>query len=96
MRYQRDKGLFGALIIRESQSNIHDRLGPFEGEPEKKTLALLERLENVDPSGQNPGPFCLPGGSDLPIQHERLSFFLNGKEIAKDVQGGRGKEKLTT
>jgi hypothetical protein len=92
MRYQRDKGLFGALIIRESQSDIHARLGPFEDEPEKKTLALLERLVNVDPSGQNPDPFCLPDGSDLPIQYDRLSFFLNGKEIAKNVLGGRGNE----
>ena len=92
MRYQRDKGLFGALIIRESQSDIHDRLGPFEDEPEKKTLALLERIENVDPSVKNPDSFCLPDGSDLPIQYDRLSFFLNGKEIAKDVKGRRGKE----
>ena len=92
MRYQRGKGLFGALIIHESQRDIHERLGPFEDEPDKKTLALLELLENTDSSGKNPDKFCLPNGSTLPIQHDSLSFFMNGKEIAKNVLGGRGNE----
>ena len=91
MRYQRDKGLFGALIIHESQRDIHERLGPFEDEPDKKTLALLERLENTDSSGKK-DKFCLPDRSTLPIQYDSLSFFMNGKEIAKNVLGGRGNE----
>ena len=92
MRYQRDKGLFGALIIHESKSDIHKRLGKFVDEPDKKTIALLERLENTDASGKNPDQFCLPDGSNLPIQYDSLSFFMNGKEIAKNVLGGRGNE----
>ena len=90
MRYQRDKGLFGALIIRESKSDIHQKLGPFEDQPDRKTIALLESLENQ--GGKKGDPFCLPDGSDLPIQYDHLSFFMNGKEIAKNVFGGRGNE----
>ena len=92
MRYQRDSGLFGALVIHESQRDIHQRLGPFVDEPDKYILTLLERLENVYPSGTKPDLFCLPDGSQLPIQYENVSFFLNGKEIAKDILGPRANE----
>jgi hypothetical protein len=91
MRYQRDEGLFGALIIHESKSDIHERLGPFIDEPAKKTLALLEQLENKHPGGKS-DPFCLPDGSDLPIQYDDVTFFMNGKQIAGRVLGGRGNE----
>ncbi|XP_028416892.1 laccase-2-like [Dendronephthya gigantea] len=91
MRYQRDAGLFGALVVHESQGDIHERLGPFVDEPEKYLLTLLESLKNVQPSGK-PDPFCLPDGSKLPIQYDRVSFFLNGKEIAKDILGRRANE----
>ncbi|XP_028416893.1 laccase-3-like [Dendronephthya gigantea] len=92
MRYQRDAGLFGALIVHESQRDIHERLGPFVDEPDKYLLSLLESLKNVQPSGTKPDPFCLPDGSKLPIQYDRVSFFLNGKEIAKDILGRRANE----
>lgn len=86
MRYQRDSGLFGALIVGEARSDIHVRLGQFVDEPQKKTLALLERLENTDSSGRKAGPFCLPDGSDIPVQFDSLSLFMNGKEISENVR----------
>ena len=91
MRYQRDYGLFGALIVRESQRDIHAKLGPFEDQPERKTLALLEKYKNSRPGGGD-DPFCLPDGSTLPKQFDSLSFFVNGKKVAKDPLGGRANE----
>ena len=66
-------------------------MGPFEDEPARKTLAIVEQLENVDAKGK-PDPFCLPDGSKLSSQYESLRFFVNGKQIPGRVRGGRGNE----
>ena len=77
MRYQRDSGLFGMLIVFEGKSDIHERLGPFIDQPERKTLAVRDimiKYKKKTPSN----PFCLPDGSQVPKQFEKVAFLING------------------
>lgn len=86
MRYQRDSGLFGVLIVHESKGDIHEKLGKFIDEPQKKTLTLLERFENIESDKGTLDPFCLPDGSNLPIPYKNVSFYLNGRLAAEEVE----------
>ena len=77
MRSQRDTGLFGALIVIETHRNIQERLGPFEDQPARKTMAILERRNTSIPITDNWA--CMPDGSNLPLHFYPLSWLVNGK-----------------
>ena len=80
MRYQRDHGLFGMLIVFEGKSDIHDidKLGPFIDQPERKTLAVRDIIKKADRKKGPSNPFCLPDGSQVPMQFEKATFLING------------------
>lgn len=83
MRSQRDTGLFGALIVIETQRNIHERLGPFEDQPARKTMAILERRNTSIHITDN--WVCMPDGSNLPLHFYPLSWLVNGKTTPANI-----------
>ena len=91
MRYQRSKGLFGALIIYEAQGDIHDKLGTFEDQPERKTIPVVDRMMTIPTVVTN--AFCLPDGSKLPIQFtSHYQLLVNGVKLTTNVQESSGNE----
>ena len=81
MRYQRDYGLFGMLIVLEGKSDIHEKLGDFIDQPERKILAV----QDVASPNTLPIRFCLPDGSNVPKPFTRVFFRINGKSISPRV-----------
>jgi FtsP/CotA-like multicopper oxidase with cupredoxin domain len=91
MRYQRSKGLFGALMIYEAQGDLHDKLGPFEDQPERKTIPVVDRMTTIPTMVTN--AFCLPDGSKLPIQFtSHYQLFVNGVKLTTNAQESSGNE----
>lgn len=86
MRYQRDGGLFGMLVVFEGKTDIHERLGDFIDQPERKTLAVrMIKESNIGMGKALPNRFCLPDGSNVPKQFKKVFFQINGKSISPRV-----------
>ena len=95
MRYQRSKGLFGALIVHEAQSDIREKLGPFEDQPQRKTLLIVDQDSNIKQPGKAVQSFCLPDGSNLPVEFRRFSLLIYGKEPATSLLESAGNASYT-
>ncbi|CAB4021183.1 laccase-4-like [Paramuricea clavata] len=95
MRYQRSKGLFGALIVHEAQSDIREKLGPFEDRPERKTLIIVDQDPSKKKSRKAVQSFCLPDGSSLPMHFRRFTLLIYGKDPATSPLESAGNESHT-
>ena len=85
MRSQRDKGMYGALIIRENKRDIYhpNKLGRFKDEPDKKTLAIREHMKQE--TATDPVP-CFPDNSEMPDSDEILEWFqINGYKLDSKI-----------
>ncbi|CAB4013989.1 L-ascorbate oxidase-like [Paramuricea clavata] len=82
MRYQRDHGLYGALIVREGESAYPIFSETFEDHPEKKTMAIVDSMINEQKSSVTPR-YCLPDGSGLPVQFDHIQFQMNGQRLPR-------------
>ena len=85
MRSQRDKGMYGALIIRENKRDIHrpNKLGRFEDKPGQKTLLIREHVKKETTTDPVP---CFPDGSKLPDLDEIVEWFqINGYKLDSKI-----------
>jgi hypothetical protein len=85
MRSQRDKGMYGALIVRENKKNIHhpDKLGRFEDKPGETTLQIREHIKSETSSDPVP---CFPDSSQMPEVDEVLEWFqINGYKLDSKI-----------
>jgi hypothetical protein len=87
MRYQRDHGLYGALIVREPETPFPIFLETFEDQPERKTMAILDSVINPQTSFMGRTSvlprYCLPDGSGIPVQFDHIRFQINGQHLSK-------------
>ena len=74
MRFQRDTGLLGVLVV-------HDELplNDVVDTPEKYTMVLQE----LTTSALFGIRFCLPGGIRVPFQFGTISILMNGKLLSR-------------
>ena len=88
------------LIVFERKSDIHEKLGDFIDQPERKTLALpIIRKTNNENEMENAlaKQFCLPDGSNVPTPFTgKVSFQINGKSISPRVAHTRASSESHT
>ena len=85
MRSQRDKGMYGALIVRERKRDIHhpNKLGRFEDEPGQKTLSIREHIKE---EGASDSLSCFPDKSQMPELDEIVEWFqINGDKLDSEI-----------
>ena len=95
MRSQREKGLYGALIVRETKRDIHSyrKLGRFTDEPGLTTLSIKEHM--VEREETDPVP-CFPDKSQMPESEEILeSFQVNGNSLSSKLGEGNLEPSFT-
>jgi hypothetical protein len=89
MRYQRDHGLYGALIVREPETAYPIFLETFEDQPERKTMAILDTVINRQTSFMGRTSvlprYCLPDGSGIPVQFDHIRFQINGQRLPRSA-----------
>jgi hypothetical protein len=89
MRYQRDHGLYGALIVREAETAYPIFSETFEDQPERKTMAILDTMINPQTSLMGRTSvlprYCLPDGSGIPIQFDHIQFQMNGQRLPRSA-----------
>lgn len=82
MRSQRDKGMYGALIVRE-KTDIHRKLGTFIDTPGQTTFAIREHMKQEE--SNDPVP-CQPDNSKMPKLDEVVEWFqINGYKLDSKI-----------
>ena len=86
MRSQRDKGMYGALVVREDKRDIHSsrKLGPFIDEPGQTTLAIREHIKQ-ETQEETKEP-CQPDNSGMPETGDIVEWFqINGYKLDSKI-----------